>query len=134
LENKIKEKKIAYRNKKKPITLNQEEEEMLTNAGNDIDKLKKVVHEIMRNNSLTCVTVRETLGYEQWQQGTDLITQTVKGYVDALDKTFNNYRQAATVLWEEDNLLPETLIDKTIEYLRKKTGGSNGKESNFIAK
>jgi len=120
LENKITDKKIAYRNEKKPITLNQEEEEMLTHAGNDIDKLKKVFQKIMYNNSLTWVTVRPPLGHDKWQRATNLRTQAVEGYVDALDTIFNSYRQAATVLWEEDNLPPETLIDKTIEYLRKK--------------
>jgi hypothetical protein len=120
LEDKIEEGTIAYCNGKKSITLNQEEENMLIAAGDNIDNLREVFTEIIHNKSLTCVAVREGLGYDKAQQAIVFITQTVKGYISGLDETFNKYRQAATVLWEDDNLSPEILIDKTIEYLRKK--------------
>ena len=101
------------------ITLNHEEENKLITAGNNIDNLIEVFKEIMDNKSLSYVGVRHGLESDMTQKAIDFITQTAREYISNLDQHISTYKQAATVLWEDDNLSPEILIDKTIEYLRK---------------
>ncbi len=99
------------------ITLNHEEEKMLITAGNNIDVLIEVFKEIMNNKSLSYVGERHGLESDKAQKAIDFITETAREHISNFDQHISTYKQAASVLWEDDNLSPEILIDKIIGNL-----------------
>ncbi|MBA7558908.1 hypothetical protein ES695_10160 [Candidatus Atribacteria bacterium 1244-E10-H5-B2] len=119
LESKIDEGKEITCEVGESISLNSEEEKKLITAGNNINNLIEVFKEIMDNKSIIYVGARHGLESDKSQKAIDLITKTAREYIDNLYLYISTYKQAATVLWEDDNLSPETLVEKTIEYIRK---------------
>jgi len=118
LEDKIEKREIVCDNGDS-ITLNHEEEDKLITAGNDINKLIEVFNDVMDNKSLSYEGERHGLESDKAQKAIDFITKTVSEYISSLDQYISTYKQVATVFWEDDNLSPEILVDKTIEYLKR---------------
>ena len=118
LENRIKS-GLIKRNEDVPIMLNNEEAKKLINADNNINFLVELLKEIMDNKSISFVGERLGLESDKTQKAIDFMTKTARECISNVDQHINTYKQAANVLWEDDNLTPEILVDKTIEYLLK---------------
>lgn len=101
------------------VSLSYEDERKLITAGNDINVLIEVLKEIMDNKSISFVSERHGLESDMTQKAIDFMTEIAKEHISNFDQHIGKYKQAATALWEADNLTPEILVDKTIEYLSK---------------
>lgn len=118
LKDKVEDGVISCDNKKS-IMLNGEEKNKLITAGDNIENLIEVFKTIMDNKSISYAGGRHGLESDVAQKAIDFITQTATEYISNVKQLIYTYKQAATVLWEDDNLSPEILVDKTVAYLRK---------------
>lgn len=118
IESKIKSGALK-RNVEGPITLNSAEENKLINACSNINTIVEVLKEIMDNKGIYFHSERRGLESDKAQKAIEFITEIAKIYVSNFEQHIYTYKQAATVLWEDDDLLPETLVDKIVEHLTK---------------
>ncbi|PKP59090.1 MAG: hypothetical protein CVT89_01680 [Candidatus Altiarchaeales archaeon HGW-Altiarchaeales-2] len=120
LESEIRNGTITCKDEKL-ITLDPEEENKLIAADNNINILTDIFKEIMDNKSIRCSGIeRRGLEEDSSQKAISFIENITEQYVAIFNQYINQYKQDKTVLWEENNQSPGTLVDKIIKYLKNK--------------
>ncbi len=101
------------------IFLNPNEIDQWISNDENPKQCKTLLRKIITDRGLSVKLERHGLESDSSQEAMQYLNELFIDYKRSVDRFITEYRQAATKIWEEDNLSPETLINNVIQEIKK---------------
>lgn len=98
------------------FSLKEDEKKKLIITDNNVDSIMSLLHEIIDAHSLRVNVTRKVLGGDSSVGAIEVIRILLDRFISDFKVAIDEYKEAATQIWEEDNLTPELFVDKILRY------------------